>query len=71
MLALFATGVATMVEAAAVAHELEGTLVMIGILPTIRERDLTLANIAFPAISTGIYRYPVAEAASIALLIAT
>jgi hypothetical protein len=30
----------------AVAHELQGTLVMIGILPTIRERDLTLANIS-------------------------
>ena len=29
-----------------VAHELEGTLVMIGILPTVREQDLTLANIS-------------------------
>jgi hypothetical protein len=29
-----------------VAHELEGTLIMIGILPTVRERDLTLANIS-------------------------
>jgi hypothetical protein len=29
-----------------VAHEMEGTLVMIGILPTVRERDLTLANIS-------------------------
>ena len=29
--------------------------------------NLKLANIAFPAISTGIYRYPVAEAASIAV----
>lgn len=29
--------------------------------------DLKLANIVFPAISTGIYRYPVAEAASIAV----
>jgi len=29
-----------------VAHEFEGTLVMIGILPTVRERDLTLANIS-------------------------
>ena len=28
------------------AHELEGTLVMIGILPTIREKDLCLANIS-------------------------
>jgi O-acetyl-ADP-ribose deacetylase (regulator of RNase III) len=31
--------------------------------------DLKLANIAFPAISTGIYRYPVAEAAWIAVSI--
>jgi hypothetical protein len=29
-----------------VAHELEGQLVMIGILPTIRQRDLTLENIS-------------------------
>ena len=29
-----------------VAHELEGTLIMIGILPTVRQRDLTLANIS-------------------------
>jgi hypothetical protein len=29
-----------------VAHELEGQLVMIGILPTIRQQDLTLANIS-------------------------
>lgn len=29
-----------------VAHELEGQLIMIGILPTIRERDLTLENIS-------------------------
>ena len=29
-----------------VAHELEGALIMIGILPTVRERDLTLANIS-------------------------
>jgi hypothetical protein len=29
-----------------VAHDLEGTLIMIGILPTVRERDLTLANIS-------------------------
>jgi hypothetical protein len=28
------------------AHELEGTLIAIGILPTIREKDLTLANIS-------------------------
>ena len=29
-----------------VAHDIEGQLMMIGILPTIRERDLTLANIS-------------------------
>jgi hypothetical protein len=29
-----------------VAHELEGQLIMIGILPTIRQRDLTLENIS-------------------------
>jgi len=29
-----------------VAHDLEGSLVMIGILPTVRERDLTLENIS-------------------------
>ena len=29
-----------------VAHELEGQLIMIGILPTIRQQDLTLANIS-------------------------
>ena len=29
-----------------VAHELEGTLIMIGILPTVREQDLRLANIS-------------------------
>jgi gamma-glutamyl:cysteine ligase YbdK (ATP-grasp superfamily) len=29
-----------------VAHELEGQLVMIGILPTVRQQDLTLANIS-------------------------
>jgi len=29
-----------------VAHELEGQLIMIGILPTIRQRDLTLRNIS-------------------------
>ena len=29
-----------------VAHEFEGTLIMIGILPTVREQDLSLANIS-------------------------
>jgi gamma-glutamylcysteine synthetase len=33
-------------ECLRVAHELEGTLIMIGILPTVRQRDLTLANVS-------------------------
>lgn len=37
---------ATWSDCVRTAHELEGTLVAIGILPTIREKDLTLANIS-------------------------